>query len=112
MQHGAMISPPCRRLAVYLSLIPLHSYEVQEQDFIRVFHAIMAAYHEEIRSYDRSCMRQPWVRDGNVDSSPDQRLDVKNPDITEAFSAIGAAKDDEFAAHHVCGMVAAGFRLR
>lgn len=40
-----------------------------------------------------------------------KRFDVEDPDVPETFPAVGTAEDDEFAAHHVGGVVASGFGL-
>ena len=72
----------------------------------------MAAYYEEIWTYNRSCVWKPRVWDGNINSFPNQWIDIKHPHVTKALPSIRTAEYDEFAANHVCGMVTTRFRFR
>ncbi|KYK54150.1 hypothetical protein DCS_06107 [Drechmeria coniospora] len=106
VQDGAVVAPSARRPAVDLAPVPRHRHEVQQQHVVAVLDAVVAADDEQVRAHNGRRVGQPAKVDGHVDGLPHVPVDVVDPDVVEAFAPVGAAEDDELAAHHVGRVVA------
>lgn len=111
IDHRTVVAPSARRKSMHASLIPLHRHQIQQQDIVGVFIAVVTAYHKEIAPYYRRGVGEASMRDGYTDRLPVLGIDIVDPDVVEAFPSVRTAKDDEFAAHHVGGVVAPGLRF-
>ncbi|KFY20239.1 hypothetical protein V491_03873, partial [Pseudogymnoascus sp. VKM F-3775] len=86
MQHRAVVSAPARRLPVDDTLVPLHVDEVEQHDFVAVLDTVVAADDEEVGPNDCSSVGESRVRYRDIDGLPEESVDVKDPDVTEAFT--------------------------